>query len=119
MKKSLLLFVFFCLACGMSLSAQSFEGRYTNAQNLNANDIQINQIVLSFNGTAYEGNWETALATGEQEVSVKLQNVIVTPPDLTLTFDKNGQTYQGHFISDGDGGYNLVLNQTIFSQKDW
>ena len=120
MKKSVLIFVFFCLICGMGLSAQSLTGRYIHAHNLNNDDIEINQIVVSVNGADFRANWETALATGENEKVTKLQNVTVDTQDLKISFDKDGQSHQGQFVSDGDGGYNLIMDgQTIYARNDW
>lgn len=109
-----------CLAGAMGLSAQNLDGRYSHATEVSADDIEVNQIVLSLNGSAWEGDWETALATGENEVVTTLQNVMVDEQNLSLSFDKDGQAYNGTFVSDGQGGYALMLEgQTLYTKLDW
>lgn len=109
-----------CLAGAMGLSAQNLDGRYIHATEVNTDDIEIDQIVLSLNGAAYEGDWESALATGENEVVTTLQNVMVDEQDLTISFLKGGQAYNGTFVSDGNGGYALMIDgQTLYSKQDW
>jgi hypothetical protein len=120
MKKSFLILFVLCLVSAMGLSAQNLDGRYINATEVNAEDIEVNQIVLSINGSAYEGDWETAMATGENEVVSTLQNVLVDEQDLTISFVKGGQSYNGTFVSDGNGGYAIMLDgQTLYSKEGW
>ncbi|HHG86577.1 MAG TPA: hypothetical protein ENJ82_17640 [Bacteroidetes bacterium] len=120
MKKSVLIIFILSLIGVMGLSAQTIAGRYTHASSLNADDISIDHIVLTETGNGFQGKWETALATGENEAITELQNVVVDQQGLKLSFEKNGQSHTGQFVSDGDGGYDLILNgQTLYSRKDW
>ncbi|MCB9233597.1 MAG: hypothetical protein H6581_18210 [Bacteroidia bacterium] len=120
MKKTTILIIFLAFLSGLGLSAQSVAGRYTHASEPNGLDIEVNQIVLWENGPGYTGKWESALATGENEVITQLQNLVVNSTDLTVSFTKDGQAHNGQFISDGKGGYDLVLDgQTMFAKEDW
>lgn len=120
MKKSFLIIMFLGLLGATGLSAQSFAGRYIHSEELNEMDIQVDQIVVTEVGTAYEAAWESALATGENEVKVNLLNIVVDTPTRSITFEKNGKSYSGEFINDGEGGYDLVIDgQTLFSKSDW
>jgi hypothetical protein len=120
MKKSILVLFFLGFACGIQLFAQGVEGRYAHARDLNDNDIEVSQIVLSLNGTVYDGNWETAMATGENELITPLQNLVVDEQDLTISFVLGGQTHTGTFVSDGAGGYSILLDGLdMYARQDW
>jgi hypothetical protein len=99
------------LTVGVTLFARGGEiaGLYSHTSEDANGDLQSWLFSFQGSGNDWEASMVVASPDGSQQQTLSIQNLVVEPQGLSLTFTMEGVGYTGQFVETEEGRMSLVL----------